>query len=64
MLDKATVYKILAEGMQLFGQKSIKFQLFGLSTAFLKLFKFLQFLKPALVYLDFAPFYNFLATKT
>ena len=64
MLDKATVYKILAEGMQLFGQKSIKFQLFGLSTAFLKLFKFLQFLKPALVYLDFAPFYNFLPTKT
>ena len=64
MLDKATVYNILAEGMHFFGQKYIKFQLFGLSTAFLKLFKFLQFLKPALVYLDFAPFYNFLATKT
>ena len=63
MLDKSTVY-VLAEGMQLFIEKRIKFQLFGLSTVCLKLFKFLQFLKPALVYLDFAPFCNILASKT
>ena len=41
MLDKSTVY-VLAEGMDFFGQKPIKFQLFGLSTACLKLFQFLH----------------------
>ena len=61
MLDNSTVYG-LAEGMYLFGQKPIKFQLFGLSTACLKLFKFLWFFKPAFAYLTFAPFWNILAT--
>ena len=30
----------------------------------MKLFKFLQFLKPAFAYINFAPFCNILATKT
>ena len=63
MLDKSTVY-VLAEGMYFFGQKPIKFQLFGLSTACLKLLKFLQFLKLAFINLDFVPFCNILAIKT
>ena len=41
MLDESTVYNLLTEGMYFFGEKPIKFQLFGLSTACLKLFKFL-----------------------
>ena len=41
MLHESTVYNVLAEGMYFFGQKPIKFQLFGLSTAHLKLLKFL-----------------------
>ena len=66
MLDKSTVYNILAEGMYFFGQKPIKFQLFGLSATCHKLFKFLYLLKPAFVchLLKFAPFCNVLATKT
>ena len=41
MLDKSTVYNVLAEGVCFFGGNPINFQLFGLSTACLKLFKFL-----------------------
>ena len=63
MLDKSTVYNVLAEEMYIFGEKLIKFQLFGLSTACPNL-KFLQFLKPTFVHLDLAPFCNILATKT
>ena len=56
MLDKSSVY-VVAEGMNFLEKKSIKFQLFGLSTACLKLFKFLMwFLKPGLSFcINFAP---------
>ena len=63
MLDKASVY-VLAEGMFfIWTQKPIRFQLFGLSTAFLKFFKFfMMFLKPRVSFcINFAPFCNILA---
>ena len=41
MLDKFTVYDSLGEGMYFFGENPIKYQLFGLSAACLKLSKFL-----------------------
>ena len=57
MLDKSSVYNVVAEGMNFLEKKSIKFQLFGLSTACLKLLKFLMwFLKPGLSFcINFAP---------
>ena len=64
MLDKSSVYKNLA-GIKnvFFVQKPIKFQLLGLSTASMKLFKFLLwFLKPEVtLYINFIPFCNILA---
>ena len=44
MLDKSTAYNALAEGMYFFGQKPIKFQIFGLSTACLNSLKLQRFL--------------------
>ena len=48
MFDESSVYNVLAEGLYFLDKsKPIKFQLFGLSTAFLKLFKVLMcVLKP------------------
>ena len=64
MLDTSSVYKVLAEKNVFFGQKyPMEFQLFGLSTACLKLSKFLWFLKPGLCFcINFAPFCNIVAT--
>ena len=55
MLDKSV--NVLGEGMS-----PIEFQLFGLSTACLKLSKFLWFLKSGVSFcINFAPFCNKLA---
>ena len=47
MLDKPSVYNFLAEEMHFWQMRPMEFQLFGLSTACLKLSKLIiRFLKP------------------
>ena len=67
MLDKSSVF-VLAEGMYVLDKciswtkVAIKFQVFGRSTACLKLSKFLSFLKPGVSFcINFAPFCNIFA---